>query len=85
MRDGICPKCQGTEVYAARNGFVEFRLPIRPHLEPGYRGVAPTHLTEDLWWYVCATCGLSEAYLHDPAAIDFVRQRWVRVTAPPPA
>jgi hypothetical protein len=82
MRDGTCPKCSGTEVYAARNGFTEHLHHIRPHLEPSFRGMARPHPTRDLWAYVCASCGFSETYLHDGAAIDFIRQSWMRVTPP---
>jgi len=85
MRSGTCPKCSGTEVYGARNGLSigeYFQVGIRPHLEDGFRGVAATHRTNDLWHYICATCGYSETYLHDDAAMAFVRQRWVRVTPP---
>lgn len=82
MRSGTCPKCSGTEVYAARNGLglgEGAKVQVRPHLETGFRGVAPRHVTDDVWVYVCAGCGFSETYVHDPAAIAFVRQRWVRV------
>lgn len=83
MRSGTCPKCQASEVYAARNGLVlgdTNRTGLRPHLEPGFRGAARIHQTDGLWHYVCATCGYVEAYLHDEAAVAFVRQSWVRVT-----
>jgi predicted nucleic-acid-binding Zn-ribbon protein len=85
MRSGTCPKCGGTEVYGARNGFSigEYhRVSLRPHAEDGFRGVLVPHQTNDLWHYVCATCGLSETYLHDEAAVAFIRQRWVRVQPP---
>ncbi|QYG95072.1 hypothetical protein HC251_23330 [Iamia sp. SCSIO 61187] len=85
MRSGTCPKCGGTEVYAARNGLglgEHSRVGLRPHIEPGFRGALVPHQTNDLWHYLCAACGYTEAYLHDDQAMAFVRQRWVRVTPP---
>ena len=85
MRSGTCPKCSGTEVYGARNGFSlgeYFKVSIRPHVEDGFRGALVPHQTDDLWHYLCATCGYSETFLHDEEAMAFVRQRWVRVTPP---
>lgn len=85
MRDGTCPSCSGTEVYAARNGLGlggGHRVGIRPHIEPGFRGAVVPHQTEDVWSYTCGTCGLTELRVHDPAALDFIRQRWVRVAPP---
>jgi predicted nucleic-acid-binding Zn-ribbon protein len=84
MRDGTCPNCSGTEVYAARNGMHEHLVHIRPHLEPSFRGAVRPHPTQDLWQYVCVACGYVETYLHDGDALEFVRQRWMRVTPPPP-
>ncbi|HEX7135310.1 MAG TPA: hypothetical protein VF228_22235 [Iamia sp.] len=85
MRSGTCPKCAGTEVYAARNGLSigqHYKVGLRAHIEPGFRGTMVPHQTNDLWTYICATCGFSETYLHDEAAMAFVRQRWVRVQPP---
>ena len=91
MRDGICPKCRGTEVYAARNGLGigdGFVVGLRPHLEPGFRGAVRPHQTNDVWNYCCAACGYVETYLIDPAGMAYVRQSWPRVpvvTSDPPA
>lgn len=85
MRSGTCTSCGGSEVYAARNGLSlgeGAKVQIRPQLEPGFRGVMPRHVTDDVWVYVCAACGSTETYVHDPAAIEFIRQRWVRVQPP---
>jgi predicted nucleic-acid-binding Zn-ribbon protein len=86
MRRGTCPKCNGSEVYAARNGVnADHRVGIRPHVEPGFRGMLVPHQTQELWNYLCGACGYVEAYLIDDAALGFVRQKWLRVpTAPPP-
>jgi hypothetical protein len=92
MRDGTCPKCRGTEVYAARNGLglgEGWEVGLRPHLEPGFRGAVMRHRTNDVWNYCCAACGYVETYLIDAAGIGFVRQSWARVPVaapePPPA
>lgn len=82
MRTGTCPKCAGTEVYAARNGLgsgEHAKVTIRPMLEPGFRGIAPRHVSDDVWVYTCAACGYTETYVHDEAAVAFIRQHWVRV------
>lgn len=88
MRNGVCPRCAGREIHAARNGLGQgsvdgLRVPVRPHLEPGFRGIVVPHLTNDLWHYACLSCGLIETYLLDPAALDYVRRSWLRI--PPPA
>ena len=88
MHDGTCPSCQGTEVYAARNGLAlgeNVRVGLRPHIDKGFRGAIRTHLTDDVWTYACASCGLVELRIHDPVATEFVRQRWVRVQPQPGA
>jgi predicted nucleic-acid-binding Zn-ribbon protein len=82
MRTGTCPKCAGTEVYAARNGLSlgeGAKVQIRQQMDPGFRGMAARHVTDDVWVYACAACGYTETYVHDPAAIEFIRQRWVRI------
>lgn len=85
MRSGTCPKCGGTEVHSARNGLSlgqHYKVGLRPHTEPGFRGALALHPTNDLWTYVCAGCGSSETYLHDEQAMAFVRERWLRVQPP---
>lgn len=82
MRDGTCPGCGGTEIYAARNGLSIGEgtyANIRPHLDPDFRGAAVPYRSNELWAYLCAACGLTEHRLHDPAALEFVRANWTRV------
>jgi hypothetical protein len=82
MHEGVCPSCTGTEIYAARNGVAlgeNLYVGLRPHLEPGFRGAVRLHQSDQIWSYVCATCGLMEQRLHDPAAVEFIRATWVRV------
>ena len=87
MNEGVCPSCQGTEIYAARNGIDlgEFgAVGIRPHLELGFRGAAGLHQSHDFWAYLCADCGLVEFRLHEATGLDFVRKNWMRVTGAKP-
>ena len=82
MRRGVCPKCGGDEVYGSANGLAiggATRASLHAHIEPGFRGIRPQQRTDGLYQYVCAGCGHLELYLLDPAALDFVRARWVRV------
>ena len=84
MRNGTCQKCGGDEVYAAASGLPiggGAQAAINAHIEPGFRGIRSRHMTEGLWTFLCAGCGSVEIYLLDAAAIDFVRQNWVRVPA----
>jgi hypothetical protein len=84
MHEGVCPSCQGTEIYAARDGvdIGEFgAVGLRPNLDLNFRGAVALHQTHHLWAYLCSACGLVEFRLHDPTAVEFVKQHWVRVTA----
>jgi hypothetical protein len=83
MHEGVCPSCQGTEIYAARDGvdIGEFgAVGLRPHLELDFHGAVALHQTFQFWAYHCVACGLVEFRLLDPAATAFVKQHWVRVT-----
>lgn len=84
MRNGHCPSCGGTEIYAARNGLGfgdATYVHLRPQLPEGFRGAAIPHCTNEVWAYLCAGCGLVEHRLHDDAAAEWVKQNWVRVQA----
>ena len=88
MRRGTCPKCDGSEVYASRNGLglgSGSRVGLRPHIEPGFRGMLVPHQTEDVWHYACAACGYVETYVIGEQALAFVRQSWAPVPVVPPA
>lgn len=88
MREGTCPSCGGTEVYAARNGVAlgeHATVGLRPDLAPGFRGAVRLHPSEQFWAYLCAACGLVEFHLHDEAAVAFARQNWARIPTPPAA
>lgn len=88
MRRGTCPKCDGSEVHAARNGLGfgdGSRVGLRPHVETGFRGMVVPHQTTDVWTYVCAACGYAETYIIGEQALAFIRQSWPRVPVVPPA
>lgn len=82
MRDGRCTKCGAATVRTARNGIElsesQPNAVLRPHLEPGFRGMVRNHRA-DVWAYVCLTCGYLELGLYDPAAIAFVTDKWAPV------
>ncbi|MDH4182616.1 MAG: hypothetical protein OEV92_00205 [Nitrospinota bacterium] len=83
MKNGKCPKCQGTEVYKSRHddlnqtgtisdGAVCFRV-----IGSGWFGLSlycPAH-------YLCLDCGYSETYLLDKEAPNKVRAstNWSKV------
>jgi hypothetical protein len=81
-------------VYASRNGLGigigigigrGSQVGLRPHIEPGFRGMVVPHQTEDVWHDVCAACGYAETYVFGEQAMVFVRQSWARVPGAPPA
>lgn len=87
MRDGTCPACGGTEIYAARNGVALGELAsvgLRPDVEPGFHGAVRQYPSDGFWSYLCAGCGLVEFHLHDDTGIDFARRHWTRVASPNP-
>jgi len=88
MRNGICPRCGTSEVYAARNALAigdTTEVALHQHIEPGFRGMRP-RIRTDGWSFLCAGCGLLELYALDGSAREFVRQTWLRVpVAPAPA
>ncbi|MET8005682.1 hypothetical protein [Nonomuraea glycinis] len=66
-------------MHAARNGLGlggAARVGLRPHIDPGFRGIASPHNTEDLWTFACTNCGYTETYVLDPEALDFIRRTW---------
>jgi hypothetical protein len=86
MRRGICVKCGAATVRAAANGIdhgtAGVKAVLRPHLEPGFRGVVQSQQA-DLWSFACTSCGYVEQYVLDPVGIAFIQQRWMPI--PPPA
>jgi predicted nucleic-acid-binding Zn-ribbon protein len=69
MQDGICPKCDSTEIY---------RRPMRRKRSSSQ----PTAYS--LSSYLCRTCGYLETYMHpDQAAAVITAPAWVRVPLVP--
>jgi hypothetical protein len=82
MRSGVCPRCNGDEVYGSQQGLPlagGHQVTLQAHVDEGFRGIRPWHRTTGLFEYVCAGCGYVEVHLLDPDAIAFVRRNWVRV------
>jgi predicted RNA-binding Zn-ribbon protein involved in translation (DUF1610 family) len=82
VRNGRCPTCGSTTIRAARNGLQlgeNYAIGIRPHRAPDEQGVFRAHRTEDIWAFVCTTCGALELYVIDEQALAFIRERWVEV------
>ena len=74
MKDGICPKCAGREVYhRAGSRFVNEMIELKGDFFS--QGAAPDK-------YLCATCGYLEYYLPINEKIEMVRENWDRVPAP---
>jgi hypothetical protein len=73
-------------VRAARNGVEMGEHPsathLRPHLEPGFRGMVRTHGAE-LWAFACTTCGYLELHVLDAASLAYIAEHWVAVPPPP--
>lgn len=87
MRSGTCPKCQANQVHAARNGLGLGRgakAGLRPHIDPGFRGIAAPHDTDDVWTFACTRCGYVETYVLGAEALAFIRSAWPPVPATPP-
>lgn len=72
---------------AARNGIELGQRPgftfLRPHLEPGSRGVVRNQQAE-VWNFVCTSCGYLEWAVYDPSALAFIEQTWMPVPVQPP-
>ena len=81
MRRGTCDKCGSETIHAARNGFVMGTTAytgLRPHIDPGFRGMLRTHNGE-AWQFACTTCGYLEWHVLDPESLRFIRDNWGHV------
>ena len=79
-------KCGAATVRAARNGLEMGSRPnvvfLRPHIDPGFRGMARNQQSE-VWNFACTTCGYLEWAVYDPAGLAFINEQWVAVPAEP--
>lgn len=73
MRDGMCPKCKSTEVYAGTN--ISFKGGTY-----GSNSIPISFLSQAaLDNYVCADCGYVESYIADRAKCKEIAAKWPRV------
>lgn len=71
MRDGICPKCGSSTVYAKENGFGGLRgVPIR---------IANGTSQQTIITYVCVTCGYLENYVAAGPVIAEISEDWTPI------
>lgn len=68
MRNGICPKCQGQEVYQASPSVQQDSISLSI-----FTAAPLTHL-------ICTTCGYTESYILDLSVLPKVRKHGRRVT-----
>jgi len=75
MKNGKCPKCGSTEIFAARD------LPLKSG--PFGSNSIPISLTSmaALDNYVCVGCGLVEHYVADEQKLKEISQKWKQVNA----
>ncbi len=75
MKNGRCPKCNSSEVYAAkRTGLFHLLATHGARLLPIEPGVS-TRLKN----YVCASCGYVESYVTDPWVLGEIKKNWPKV------
>ncbi len=71
MRNGLCPKCGTATIFAKENGLGGLRgIRVR---------IANVTTEHQVVAYVCVTCGYSETYVTDRAAIDLIRRDWTPI------
>ena len=73
MKDGICPKCNTPTVYRKLEG-ISFGGG-GTYIETSGSGGRQS----DLYYYICTSCGLLEAYVADEAKLLEVGQTWRKV------
>jgi predicted nucleic-acid-binding Zn-ribbon protein len=70
MKDGQCPKCGSTEVYASQVNHPQKHIRVQsPYLSGS---AAPVK-------YLCTECGYLEYYVEDENFLALVRHKWQRV------
>lgn len=71
MKNGVCPKCNGTEIYQqAGSKFAHEMIELKGGLVS--HGASPDR-------YICASCGYLEYYLPLADNVDVIRENWKRV------
>ncbi len=79
MKNGMCPKCNGTEVYRQDGSrLAHEHIALKEGrgradiLALGMKVAAPDK-------YVCAACGYLEYYLASEDDLEVVRENWERI------
>ena len=73
MKNGICPKCNSTEVFAGTNLVFKGGSYGANSIPISFWVYAP------LDNYVCATCGYVESYVADSNKLSEIRKKWLKV------
>lgn len=71
MKNGICPRCNGAEVYSQPGSIRQSELIT---LKPGIvsKGTPPDR-------FICVSCGYVEFFLANEEDLQVVRDTWQRV------
>lgn len=73
MKNGVCPKCNGAEVYKA-DGYPHQKEMITVSGTVLVKAVPPDR-------YVCLTCGYVELYVSSEEDRQAIREAWTKVPA----
>jgi predicted nucleic-acid-binding Zn-ribbon protein len=73
MKNGICPKCGASEVYAGTEVFPKSGPFTSNAIPIGLATMAP------LDNYVCMACGYVESYIGNRDDLAAVRRKWPRI------
>lgn len=71
MKNGLCPRCNGTDVYCQKNSRSVNEMITLKDAFIG-QSISPDK-------YICAACGLIEYYLPTEKDCQFVRDNWEKV------
>ena len=86
MKDGVCPKCNGKEVYQSesadlnQSGMISDGAVLYRITKAGGGWLSQSNLPVPSY-YLCGKCGYTETYLNDQAGLRGVRAsgNWKRV------
>lgn len=71
MKNGICPKCQSSEVYDDTSKGWLARSYRDGIAVDGFSSVAIIN-------YVCTDCGYTESYIQNEKDVEIIRRKWNR-------
>ncbi len=71
MKNGICPKCNSSEIYAGMKWFLKLTSAT---IIPIALGISAKRE-----YFVCARCGYVESYITDSSMLDEIRKRWLKI------